>query len=66
LFEIKRWVWSGDEPLVFDMPPQALGALLQAREYEEGRKKRYREPMIRLGRPLKGPSRYEEESYLAT
>ena len=57
-------MWSSDEPLVFDTPPGALAAFLRAREHEEGRKRRYREAMIRLGRPLQGPSRYEEESSL--
>jgi hypothetical protein len=64
LFEIERCMWSSDEPLVFDTPAGALAALLRAREYEEGRKKRYRPAMIRLGRPVQGPSRYEEESLL--
>jgi hypothetical protein len=64
LFEIERHVWSPDEPLVFATPAEALRALLQAREQEEGRKKRYRKAMISLGRPLQRPSRYEEESFL--
>ena len=62
LFEIERCMWSSDEPLVFDTPAGALGAFLRAREHEEGRRRRYREAMIRLGRPLQGPSRYEEET----
>lgn len=64
LFEIVRCMWSSDEPLVFKTPAGALAAFLRAREHEEGRKRRYREAMIRLGRSLQGPSRYEEESYL--
>jgi hypothetical protein len=51
LFEVERCMWSSDEPLVFDTPAGALAALLRAREYEEGRKRRYRQAMIRLGRP---------------
>ena len=65
LFEVERCMWSSDEPLVIDTPAEALAAFRQAREYEEGRKRRYREAMIHLGRPLQGPSRYEEESSLA-
>ena len=65
LFEIERCMWSSDEPLVFDTPARALAAFLRAREYEEGRKRRDREAMIRLGRPLQEPSQYEEESSLA-
>jgi hypothetical protein len=61
LFEIERCMWSGDEPLVFDTPAGALAEFLRAREHEEGRKRRYREAMIRLGRSLQVPSRYEEE-----
>ena len=57
-------MWSSDEPLVFDTPAGALAAFLRAREHEEGRKKRYREAMIRLGRPLQGSSRYEGECSL--
>jgi len=64
LFEIERCMWSSDGPLVFDAPAGALEAFLRAREREEGRKRRYREAMVRLGRPLRGPSRYEEESSL--
>jgi hypothetical protein len=62
LFEIERCVWSSDEPLVFDTPAGALAAFLRARKHAEGRKSCYSEAMIRLGRPLQGPSRYEEES----
>ncbi len=62
LFEIERCLWSSDAPLVFNTPAGALAAFLRTREHEEGRKRRYREAMIRLGRPLQGPSRYEEES----
>jgi hypothetical protein len=58
LSEVERSVWSSDEPLVFDSPVGALAAFLQARQHEEGRKRRYREAMIRLGRPSQGPSRY--------
>jgi len=65
LFEVERIAWSSDEPLVFDTPTGALAAFLRAREHEEGRKTRYREAMSRLGRPLQGPSRYEEEASLA-
>jgi hypothetical protein len=54
-------MWSSDEPLVFDTPAGAIAAFLRAREREEGPKRRYREAMSRLGRPLQGPSRYEEE-----
>ncbi len=61
LFEIERCMWSSDEPLVFDTPARALSAFLRARKHEESRKRRYREAMIRLGRPLQGPSRYEDE-----
>ncbi|MFI5454047.1 MAG: hypothetical protein ACHRXM_01210 [Isosphaerales bacterium] len=64
LFEIERCMWSSDEPRVFDTPAGAVAAFLRAQAYCEGRKRRYREAMIRLGRPLQGPSRYEEESSL--
>jgi hypothetical protein len=66
LFEIERHVWSPDEPPVFATPAEAPGALLRAREQEESRKRRYREAMISLGRPLHRPSRYEEESFLGS
>jgi hypothetical protein len=66
LFEVERCMWSSDKPLVFDTPAGALAAFLRARENEEGRKRRYREAMIRLGRPLQGPLRYEEELSLGS
>jgi hypothetical protein len=62
--EVERSIWSSDKPLAFDAPVGALEAFLQARPHEEGRKRRYREAMIRLGRPLQGPSRYEQGSPL--
>jgi len=64
LVEVERIVWSNREPLVFETPIAAWTAYLQAREYEEGRKTRYRGALTRLGRPLLGPSRYEEEMSL--
>ena len=64
LFEVERYILSSDEPLVFDTPAGALATFLRARKHEDGRKRRYREAMIRLGRPPQGPSRYEEESPL--
>jgi len=64
LFEVERIAWSNDEPLLFESPAAARMACLRARKYEEGRKRRYREAMIRLGRPSQGPWRYEEESSL--
>jgi hypothetical protein len=64
LSQIARRVWSSDEPLFFDTLAGALAAFLRAREHELGRKSRYREAMIRLGRPPQAPSRYEKESSL--
>jgi len=64
LFEVERFVWSNDEALVFKSPATARTAYQRAREYEEGRKTRYREAMAGLGRPLHGRSRYEEETSL--
>jgi hypothetical protein len=62
LFEIERCVWSSAEPLAFDTPAGALSAFLRGQKHEAGRERRYGEAMIRLGRLLQGPSRYEEES----
>jgi hypothetical protein len=41
-----------------DLTPEGIGG---ARDYEEGRKVRYRQAMIRLGGALQGPSQYEDE-----
>jgi hypothetical protein len=62
LAEIERSLWSNDDPLVFETPAAALAAYRRARGYEEGRKRRYREAMNRLGRPVLGRSRYEEDA----
>jgi len=62
LNEVERFVWSPEEPLFFKTQAAAHAAYLQARGDEEGRKMRYREAMKRLGRPLRGPSRYEEST----
>jgi hypothetical protein len=62
LWEVERFVWSKDEPLVFETPAAALAAYREAREFEDGRKRRYREAMSRLGRPVLGLSRYEEDA----
>jgi hypothetical protein len=64
LNEVERFVWSRDEPLFFNTQAVAHAAYLRARGFAEGRKSRYREAMIRLGRPLQGLSRHEEESSL--
>ena len=63
LAEIERSLWSNDEPLVFETPDAALAAYRRAREYEDGRKRRDREAMSRLGRPVLGRSRYEEDAH---
>ena len=63
LAEVERSLWSNDEPLVFETPTAAGVAYWQAREYEDGRKRRYREAMSRLGRPVLGRSRYEEDAH---
>jgi hypothetical protein len=63
LAEVERFLWSNDEPLVFETPAEALAAFRQAREHEAGRRRRYREAMNRLGRPVLGCSRYEEEAH---
>ncbi len=63
LAEVERSLWSNDEPLVFETPDAALAAYRQARVYEDGRKRRYREAMSRLGRPVLGRSRYEEDAH---
>jgi hypothetical protein len=62
LAEVERFMWSNDEPLVFETPTAAGAAYWQAREYEDGRKRRYREARSRLGRPVVGRSRYEEDA----
>jgi hypothetical protein len=59
LADIERSLWSNDEPLVFETPGAALAAYRRAREYEDGRRRRYREAMSCLGRPVPGQSRHE-------
>jgi len=66
LVEVKRIVWPNHEPLVFETPTGAWTPYREPREYEEGRKRRYGEALTRLGRPLLGPSRNEEETALGT
>jgi hypothetical protein len=63
LGEVERSLSSNDEPLVFETPAAALAAYRQAREYEDGRKRRYLEAMSRLGRPMLGRSCYEEDAH---
>jgi hypothetical protein len=62
LNEVERFVWSRDEPLFFRTQAAARAAYLRARGFAEERRRRYRASMNRLGRPLRGPSRYEEST----
>ena len=39
LFEVERYNWLCDEPLVFDTPGGALAAFILARKHEDGRKR---------------------------